>query len=102
MVPEDVRCADGFSTSRTTGSLATRRKDGRGLNDNQRASPSHPHPREPDLEDPITARESRSGTTRPFEDVDLLSRATNVFHRDVALVDDGDAIEAEHADRRAD
>jgi hypothetical protein len=47
--------------------------DGRRLNDDYGASPSRPHAREPDPEDTISGRESRSGTTRPFEDVDLLS-----------------------------
>ena len=54
--------------------LAMPREDGRRLNDDQWASPSRPHAREPDPEDAISARESRSGRTRPFEDVNLLSQ----------------------------
>jgi hypothetical protein len=50
------------------------RKNGRRLHDDQCASPSCPHAREPDPEDAVRARESRSRTTRPFEDVDLLSQ----------------------------
>jgi hypothetical protein len=50
------------------------RDDGCRLHDDQWALPSGPHARKPHPEDAIRTRESQSGTTRPFEDVDLLAQ----------------------------